>query len=411
MRARRFLAGAFGALAALLVGAASAQVAIFAPRIQASYDFAHSVYTGGASIADLTNSRSTTELVESSTGVWSSCSANALCVTDLGLWNFPGSTNNALWARDETNAAWVKTSMTAALTQTGIDNGASSATLLTATSTSATSLQTLTLASGTYAYSVFIKCVTCAGVISGGINATGTGYSSLTASTCVNAITGVSTAINASGHPWVRCTVNSATVTTAVFGLSFANNADSLIVDGVKVESSTSPIPYPTGPIFTTTVAVTNNSDTITAVANSPIDRLLRVPAGFVVFSLGPLQTTVNGSRAMSFGGNWALIASGQNNVQMNDGTTTISSNAGSGITLATIGKAAFAWNGNTAAATMLGVMPTLGANVRSTATGTISIGDLAAGNRSINGPIRSLALGAGFPPAAFLSRLVNCPC
>jgi hypothetical protein len=74
-------------------------------------------------------------------------------------------TNIVLWCRDLTNAAWVKTTMTAALTATGIDGVVNSATKLTATAGNATVLQSPTSAAATRIQTAFIRRVTGAGNI------------------------------------------------------------------------------------------------------------------------------------------------------------------------------------------------------------------------------------------------------
>src|SRR6185437_2988284 len=75
------------------------------------------------------------------------------------------STNQALRARDMTNATWVKANVTAAMTATGVDNAANSASLLTATAGNGTALQTLTIGSQAETYSVYLERVTGSGNI------------------------------------------------------------------------------------------------------------------------------------------------------------------------------------------------------------------------------------------------------
>lgn len=69
----------------------------------------------------------------------------------------PARTNLALHKRDLTNASWVKTNMTTARTQVGIDGVLNTATLLTATAANATCLQTVVSASANRVQSASIR--------------------------------------------------------------------------------------------------------------------------------------------------------------------------------------------------------------------------------------------------------------
>jgi hypothetical protein len=67
--------------------------------------------------------------------------------------------------RDMTDASWVKVTMTAAKTATGIDGVSNSATTLTATAGAATILQTLLAAASSRTYSMFMKRRTGTGTV------------------------------------------------------------------------------------------------------------------------------------------------------------------------------------------------------------------------------------------------------
>jgi hypothetical protein len=140
--------------------------------------------------------------------------------------------------RDMTNAAWVKTSMTAAKTSIGIDGAANACSRLTATGANGTALFTLTAAASSRTYSFFVKRVTGAGAIQ---------------------IT------QDNGATWTTLTVTSgftlvqlnASVLNAVFGIRIITSGDAIDVDCNQFEAgafATTPIP----------AAGTRNADALT---------------------------------------------------------------------------------------------------------------------------------------------------
>ncbi|MBL8022984.1 MAG: hypothetical protein JNK54_01690 [Elusimicrobia bacterium] len=159
-----------------------------------------------------------------------------------GYLNEGARTNNLLWCRDLTNAAWVKTTMTTALTSTGIDGQASASTLLTATAGNATCLQTFTMASAARTFSAYVKRITGTGTV----NITrdnGTSWTDITALLSTSAYT--------------RVNILGTSVTNPTCGFRIVTNGDAIDVDYCQDESDS----FATNPISTTTVAVTRNSD------------------------------------------------------------------------------------------------------------------------------------------------------
>lgn len=181
------------------------------------------------------------------------------CITDQGNLVETGATNLALWARDLTNAAWVKVGVGTALNATGVDGTANSATALTATGTassctaSCTVLQTVVHASSTDAFAVYIKGVTITGAVN--ISEDGVTWTALTSSNCVDP---TGKAAGLSTTQFVRCTLTTAALVNPAFGLQFANLNDSAIVDFGQFELSPGGA---TSPIATTTVSVTRAAD------------------------------------------------------------------------------------------------------------------------------------------------------
>ena len=149
-------------------------------------------------------------------------------------------TNNALWNRDFTNAAWVKTTMTATLDQVGMDGVANSASSLLATGANATVLQALVAASTTRTFGVYAKRITGTGAIS--VTADGTNYTT--------------TAINTTG--WTLIADTHAALNPN-FGIKIATNTDKIAVDYAMYEDAS----FNSSPIPATTVAVARNADVL----------------------------------------------------------------------------------------------------------------------------------------------------
>jgi len=160
--------------------------------------------------------------------------------TSNGLLIEESRTNRILWNRDATQAQWVKTDVTAAKDQTGIDGVASAASSLTATADNGTCIQTITLASGSRTGSVYLKRIT----------GTGTVQVSLDGSTW--------STVDLSDTEWRRI-VLSGTVTNPTVGIKIATNGDAVAMDYAQVEDGA----FATTPILTTTATVTRAVDAV----------------------------------------------------------------------------------------------------------------------------------------------------
>jgi len=149
--------------------------------------------------------------------------------------------NDALWNRDLTNAAWVKTTATAAKDQTGIDGVASSASSLTATAGNATCLQTVVLASSARFQSAYVKRLVGSGTVE---------------MTTDNRVTWTPVTVTSA---WTRVTIPTQTLINPIFGFRIVTSGDSIAVDYVQNETGA----FATSPIATTTGAVTRNADVL----------------------------------------------------------------------------------------------------------------------------------------------------
>ena len=154
----------------------------------------------------------------------------------VGRGFFAASTNIALYSRDFTNAAWVKTNVTAALDQVGIDGTANSASKLTATAGNGTALQTVTSTSAVRISTCYVKRVTGTGTIEM-TNDNGTTWTAVTVTA-----------------GWTRVQPPNITNANPTFGFRIVTNGDAIAVDyfhHVRAEELPSPA------ILTTSAAVT----------------------------------------------------------------------------------------------------------------------------------------------------------
>lgn len=160
-----------------------------------------------------------------------------------GLWAEGNYTNTCLQSNDFTNASWVKTTMTTAKNQVGVDGVTNGASLLTATAPAATVLQTLASSSTIKVFSIYMKAITVTGAIS--LTLDGVTY------------TDISSLINTSGYVNVSAPPITFSVTTPIVGIQMANSGDSVAVQFAQCENNQ----YPTTPLPTTTTAVARGVD------------------------------------------------------------------------------------------------------------------------------------------------------
>ena len=134
----------------------------------------------------------------------------------------PGETNNLLYARDLTQADWVKTNCTPLLDQIGETGIANSASSLLATAGNATCLQTLVLGAADYAYSVSIKRIT------------GTGNIEVTDD---NGGTWTDIKSSLSTTAWYRHTITQSQA-NPICGIRIVTNTDKIAVDYNQLEAA-----------------------------------------------------------------------------------------------------------------------------------------------------------------------------
>lgn len=211
------------------------------------FDFAgRRAWQGGrpatdASLVSVTRA-TTTAYGRSASGIYVPYGANVLRYDDVigGALIEEARTNDGLWSRDLTNAAWVKVGCTAALDQTGADGAANAATRLTATAANATVLQTLVKASAQRTASFSLKRLTGSGniliTIDGGVT-----WTPQTVTT-----------------DWTRAAVTQ-TLANPVFGVQIASSGDQIAVDFTQNEVGA----FATSPMPTTTAAASRATDVL----------------------------------------------------------------------------------------------------------------------------------------------------
>lgn len=198
-----------------------------------SYDFR------GMDPAAISDDRSTIAWHDNLAGIWSSFAPTVPRITDRGIRVEPVRNNFVLHCRDLTNAVWVKTNITAAKDQTGIDGVSNSASRITASAGNGTCLQTTVSANQLRNQSAWVKRLVGSGVIEMTQN-NGTTWTPITVTagwTCIRNIPPLTSA-------------------NPVVGFRIVTSGDSIAVDFVQNEEVST-----TSPILTTTAIVTRTAD------------------------------------------------------------------------------------------------------------------------------------------------------
>lgn len=230
-------------------------------------------------------------------------------------------TNTALWCRNFTNAAWVKTNVTAALTQTGIDGQTNACSLLTASAADGTALQSITAASSAGCSGFYIK------------RSSGTGSVYITRDGGTN-WTDITSSINSSTFTLVK--LENSSVLNPQVGIKIATSGDAVIVDyginhlGTEIAS----------PILTTSAAVTVNAETLTYQTSGNFSDT----AGTIIATVERANWANNNGVVVGKAGSGLSTSSSNSGVQALDGTNTVDGPAGSTITRRKIGMK---WSGS----------------------------------------------------------------
>ena len=226
------------------------------------------------------------------------------------LINHQARTNNLLWCRDLTNAAWSIGSMSVTKDQIGIDGYPSTCSKLTASSANATILQTIITASVAASSSAYVK------------RSVGTGriYFTRNGSTWLD----ITNLIN--GSTFTRIKIENTSVLNPQVGFKIETSGDSIIVDYVQNETGAEV----SMPMYTTSGAFTRNAETLTYPALHNLNAYDNLPKyGIFCATFESLNwTTANGSLVGSTTAG-LFVSSSNSGVQAKDGTNTVNGPSG----------------------------------------------------------------------------------
>ena len=281
----------------------------------------------------------------------------------------------ALWNRDFTNAVWTKTSVTAALDQTGIDGRTNVASSLTASGANGTVLQSVVLASSQRATSAYVKRL----VGSGAISMTTDGGATWT---------DVTAQIGAS---YARVTIPAQTLANPSFGFKIATSGDSIAVDLFGNENGVGP----TTALYVGASSVTRANESIqftgpalAALQGAAWTALVETSAlpAISVGSTGILG--LNASQTALYTGNVSQLAS-YNGSSGRTATVGASGNYTTGVVRSGVATDA---TGRSIVANG-GTVSTDGNKAAPTAVTSADLGAVNGGTFPINGPVKSFAI------------------
>lgn len=269
-------------------------------------------------------------------GLLVATSASGLRRTTRGHWSYPTTTILNLWARDMTNAAWVKSGAGADVTvtknQAGADGAANAACLVTFNNANGTVLQTITMASNTVVYTAYVKRVTGSGAISMTVDGGTT-------------VTDISSQINSSTYTQVFIT--QAAVTNPVLGFKGATATDAIAVDFNQIYNPANSLNLPNPSVGTTTSATlffsqsrpsANATDAAphslitTAQGNFAFywqGRSMRPTGGFVLTGATAIFCSVQGDGSVKFSANAGNASSAASMWKSDNGLTQLNKVAG----------------------------------------------------------------------------------
>jgi hypothetical protein len=265
--------------------------------------------------------------------------------THLGYLAEESKTNLLLYSNDWTNAAWVKTTMTTALTSTGPDGITNSATRITASAGNALCLQTYVAAASTRTFSVWVKRIT------------GTGAFEL-------AQDGATFTAKTTTTAWTQVEL-SASQLNAVVGVRVVTNGDAFDVWCGQFEAGS----IATSPIPTTTVAVTRQEDALTYLSAGNLVAAGSSESWYAEGLRFKLNTSKHAGLIFVLNSYRGLMFAASNNASRGYHDTAPTVVTGGGASVGTLSKVAFSFNGTTltvagsgavSAATAMGAQPTM---------------------------------------------------
>lgn len=324
----------------------------------------------------LSNTNSTGGYVAWADGHVSLVAANTPRLSDLGLLCEMSSTNLALWSNDFTQSAWTKSSVTAALNQTGPDLAASSASLLTANANNATVLQGITSASATRTLAISIRRIA------------GSGSISLTQDD--STWTDVTSILSAN---WQRISIAQSALANPVIGIKFGSSGDQIAVWCADEEANGSQ--FVLSPIVTQGSAATRSADQV-SITNSAVQTLIQNAAAIFAQSYQSAVGTGWSGTFFDFGGGAiAQFNNSQTQLILNNGSSSATATLGSGSASGVV-KAAFGMDAGSFTAIANGGTKASNAAAWAGNTGTVYLGFKNGGGNVnwLNGYLQRFAAG-----------------
>ncbi len=226
------------------------------------------------------------------------------------LINHQARTNNLLWNRDLTNPAWTIGNMAVSKNQIGIDGYSSTCSLITASSSNATILQTIITAAVAASSSAYVKRSVGTGRIY--FTRDGTNWTEIT-----NLI---------NGSTFTRIKIENTSVLNPQIGFKIETSGDAIIVDYVQNEAGVEL----SMPIYTTSGAATRNAETLTYPSYKNMHGYYNLPKyGIICATFESLNwATASGSLVGSSTAG-LFVSSSNSGVQAKDGTNTVNGPTG----------------------------------------------------------------------------------
>lgn len=291
-----------------------------------------------------------------------------------GLLIETAATNILLHSSDLTQTAWVPVGATVAMTATGPDGAANSATTVTATAGNATVLQAVTATSTSRISSVYIK------------RRTGTGTVEITQN---NGVTWTAVTVTAG---WTRVSAPAATVLNPTVGLRIVTSGDAVDVAFFQCETGFASVA--TSVIPTGASQVTREADVALVTGanfsswyNAAEGSMLAVFSSFIPSGSGAVYTVSNGTTPQR----WSTFIAGSNVSHIVVAVTTQATISVSGYAPNTIFKSAFGIKLNSVQAAVNGVLGTEDTLANIPTVNRLNIGSGSASTGQILGHIRSL--------------------
>ena len=292
-----------------------------------------------------------------------------------GLLIEPSRTNFLLHSSDLTQLAWVKVNATVAMTATGPDGAANSATTVTATAGNATVLQTTVLSSDNYISSFYIK------------RRTGVGTVEITQN---NGATWTAVTVTAG---WTRVSLPFVLIANPIVGFRIVTSGDAVDVAFFQCENAgssgvfTSVIPTGASQVTRAFDLALVNGTNFSSWYNQTEGSMLAVFSGQSIFGIYSIYTVSNGTTAQRWNANNASTNIGH----FLSAVTTQAAITIAGYAPNTIFKSAFGVKLNSVQAAVNGVLGTEDTLANMPTVDRLNIGSGATGASQLIGHIRSL--------------------